>query len=126
MLSKDFMSSMSNETRMKTFYINMNQQYYFRRTYFLLDANLYVEMVTLVMESTRQIGKRSKVETEVVESDSREVSTTNISKSFIEYLKVEDTIIEEYKLSKNQADIVLNKYKNNLFDVNKELLDSIN
>ncbi|MDO6657433.1 hypothetical protein [Anaerobacillus sp. 1_MG-2023] len=126
MLSKDFMSSMSNETRMKTFYINMNQQYYFRRTYFLLDANLYVEMVTLVMESNRQIGKRSKVETEVLESDSREVSTTNISKSFIEYLKVEDTIIEEYKLSKSQAEFVLNKYKNNLFDVNKELLDSIN
>ena len=103
----------------------MDQQYTFRKTYFLLDSETFVEMVTLVMDYSRQIGSKSKVETQVIESDSRELPTNILTKSFLLTLREKDNVVEEYKLTKRQADVVLKKYVTNLFDVNRDLLNSI-
>lgn len=126
MLSKNFMSNKSNDTNTKSFFINLDHQYTFTRTYFLLEPNLYVEMVTLAMEYNRVEGRNLITQNEVLSSDSRELDTKDVSKSFVEALHAEDTIKEEYKLTKEQVDMILKNYKDNLFDVNKEVLDSLN
>lgn len=107
--------------------VNFKKKFIFRRTYFVLDDNLFVELLALMVESTRIHENLLEKYNETVATASKEIKFSDVSDSFSEKLISEQVINETFEMDKEQFDYLLENYKeDDLFLVNKETVDNLN
>jgi len=100
-------------------------KYYFRRTYFMVDDSLFVELVALAAESKVRTENEEQLNCEVIDSDSREIYIDSCSKEFVSQLKENGIIKEAYPVTEEQLHQLKLEYKDNLFSISQDTITNL-
>lgn len=99
------------------------RSYFFKRTYHYLDESKAMELVYILrsncIETDRDISERA----EPIEYDSRHIDLSSLPKDIAAIIKEKKKFREQFPLKKSEVDYLQENYSNNLFAVNKELLE---
>ncbi|MDC3424360.1 hypothetical protein NC797_07550 [Aquibacillus sp. 3ASR75-11] len=102
-------------------------EYFFRRTYFVIGDGMLVELVSLASESNEIVGNEEVKGCKVLATDSREISFSELPGDLAIPLAEKEVIKEVFKINNEQQYTRLHKkYKDNLFSVTKEVIDTLN
>ncbi|MFC0273562.1 hypothetical protein ACFFIX_19410 [Metabacillus herbersteinensis] len=114
------------ELELNSIHVSSKKEYFFRRTFFVVDGDLFVELVALMEESTMVQGTEVQKGNEILASDSRELSFSNYPHSFVENLSELGIIKEGYKISLEQLQYLLSTYNEDLFAISEDVIKIIN
>lgn len=93
-------------------------QYVLRHSRFMIDDNTYGEMIILAIDKYEDNGYEITSTSEVVTSDMKEFSISNLSEKSAQKL-IETGHLERFHfLEKDKFEFILNKYKDDLFSSN--------
>ncbi|MCM3441404.1 hypothetical protein ACUIJN_17255 [Metabacillus halosaccharovorans] len=95
--------------------------YYLEKITFPLDELKYIELLSLTKKVTIVDNAILKTEEEICLTDSREVNFGTYSILFHQ-LKEKGTLREVYELTLEQFTTIQHNYKDNLFEIDKDLL----
>lgn len=100
-------------------------KYYFRRTYFMVDDSLFVELVALAAESKTRTDNEEQLNCEVIDSSSRELHIDSCSEELARQLREQSIIKEVYSLTQEQLNHLKLVYKDNLFSITKDTISNL-
>ncbi|MGN7300428.1 hypothetical protein [Ferdinandcohnia sp. SAFN-114] len=100
-------------------------KYFFRRSYFMVDDNMYVELVALAAESRIRSDIEEELNCEVIDSTSRELYLDSSSVDFAMELRESGIIKEVYPLTEEQLNYLKINYKNDLFSITKDTISKL-
>jgi|SRR5690606_11989498 len=100
-------------------------KYFFRRTYFMVDDNMYVELVALAAESKIRTDHEEEVNCEVIDSSSRELYIESSSVDFAKQLQESGIIKEVYVITEEQLYILKDTYKDDLFSITQDTIANL-
>ncbi|MGD6969359.1 hypothetical protein ACQCVP_23530 [Rossellomorea vietnamensis] len=103
----------------------MNRSYYFRRSYHYLDDQEALELVcvlkTISTETAADISERF----DTTLYDSRDIPLRDLPEEQRRIIQEEKKWREEFGITKKQADYLHEHYRDQLFDVDGELLKTL-
>lgn len=105
---------------------NFKLEYFFRRRLYIKENSMVGELVyiqkRLIRERSINAITEENLNTETVVADRRTIELTSLPNQLIKKLQSEFELHEEYPLTYQQANNILNHYSDNLFSINKNFI----
>ncbi|PGT83239.1 hypothetical protein [Bacillus sp. AFS040349] len=99
---------------------NYRIEYIFNRMKFIINDTQFVDLISLTKDIYFELEEQQEFDTIVLETDSKELFLSDFPENFTEQLREEGTIKEEVVLTEEKMNLLIENYKDNLFDINIE------
>ncbi|WP_078557035.1 hypothetical protein [Bacillus alkalicellulosilyticus] len=99
-------------------------EYYFRRTYFLIDSDTYGELVSLAEEKKEIYKDKVKIDCDFIGEGLREVRLSDNDLS--NEIRKNEILREEFKINHSSFLTLEEKYKERLFDITGDIINKLN
>lgn len=109
----------------KQMIFNLNIQYFFKKTIFVLDDEKFVELVYIAQENSTKTKKTEKVKYDTLLSQTRELKFADIPKDFERKLKTEQTLEYYLPLTVQQLTYIQKNFEDDLFAIDINELKNI-
>lgn len=109
----------------KQMIFNLNIQYFFKKTIFVLNEEKFVELVYIAQENSAKTQKTERIKYDTLLSQTRELRFADIPKAFERKLKTEQTLEYFLPLTVKQIKYIQKNYEEDLFAIDVNDLENI-